>query len=212
MAEDAVFNIVIGVQNRERIKQLESDISDAEKEIKNLSAAINQAGSATDQQANQLRMYGKDIQAHRGEIIELTKANRSLGESAEQGGVNARTLTRAMYQLDEGARGLMYSLPTLAVQMGASGELAAGIGFVAVALVELSKSWGDLQDDFKKTHGIDSAKTALEMLADYLKTWPSGTVSSIGGKLGGISEELASARKKLGLPKKKLLRKLRAKH
>ena len=83
MAEDAIFNIIIGVQNRERIKQLENDISDAEKEINKLSAAINTAGQATTQQANQLRMYGRDIGFARQEIESLSKENIKLGQATE---------------------------------------------------------------------------------------------------------------------------------
>jgi uncharacterized coiled-coil protein SlyX len=172
MAEDAVFNIVIGVQNRERIKQLEKDIADAEKEINNLSAAINTAGQATSQQANQLRMYGKDIQAYRQEISELSKANIHLGESSDSSGIGVRTLTREMFRLEEGGVGLLRTIPMIVDQLGGGAGLAAGFALVSAAVEVTSKHWDDLMDAFTNQSGLDAAKSAMERLADATKGIP----------------------------------------
>ena len=189
MAEDAVFNIIIGVQNRERIKQLENDIADAEKEINKLSAAINTAGQATTQQANQLRMYGRDIGFARQEIESLSKENIKLGQAAEhQGASGVRTMTRALYQMDEGSKSLMYSLPVLAEQLGGSGPLAAAIGITAVAMVELAKHWDDLQAIFDNREGIDAAKSNLESLVDYMENLDSAFGEIGSGFLSMIKE------------------------
>lgn len=188
MPEDAVFNIIIGVQNRERITQLEKDIADAEKEIAKLSNTINVAGAATTQQANQLRMYGKDIQAYRQEISDLSKANIRLGESAETSQIGARTFTRSLYQMSEGAHGLMYTLPTLAQQMGASGELAIAIGAISVALVELGKQWDEIQDIFHHKTGLDAAKSNLEEISDWFKSFKGSAAAEM---IGSVFSELA---------------------
>ena len=189
MAEDATFNIIIGVQNRERIKQLENDISDAEKEINNLTTAINAAGQATTQQANQLRMYGRDIGFARQEIESLSKENIKLGQATEhQGASGVRTMTRALYQMDEGSKSLMYSLPVLAEQIGGSGPLAAAIGITAVAMVELAKHWDSLQAIFDNREGIDAAKTNLESLVDYLENLDSA-FGEIGSGFASMIKE-----------------------
>lgn len=169
MAEDAVFNIVIGVQNRERIQQLEKDIADAEKEILNLSKAINTAGQATTQQASQLRMYGKDIIAYKDEISQLTKENIKLGDSAAD--FSSRSvvgMVRGLKQLSEGSEGLVTTIPRLAMAFGGSGELALALGTTALAIDELGKHWEEVQDIFGKTEVFQNAGRQLAALGDMI--------------------------------------------
>ena len=169
MAEDAVFNIVIGVQNRERIQQLEKDIADAEKEINNLSAAINTAGQATTQQANQLRMYGKDIYAYRNEIEQLSKENIKLGETADSFGSRGVTsMVRGLKQIAEGSESLVTTIPRVAMTLGASGELALALGTTAVAIDELGKHWDELKDLMGDTSFLDNVGTQLKAIGDSM--------------------------------------------
>lgn len=172
MAEDAVFNIIVGVQNRERIKQLEQDIKSAEDEINKLSQAINTAGQATTQQAGQLRMYGRDINAYRQEISELSKENIRLGEASDSSGIGVRTLTREMFRLEEGGVGLLRTIPMMVDQLGGGAGLAASFALVGAAIEVTSKHWDDLMDAFTNQSGLDAAKSAMERLADATKGIP----------------------------------------
>ena len=188
---DAVFNIIVGVQNRERIKQLEKDISDAETEIERLSRAINVAGQATAQQTSQLRMYGGDIQAYRKEIEQLTNENIRLGESTGDGSTSVRgirTMTRALNELGGGSGDLLMTLPSLAIALGAGGMFAEGIALTAGLMETLNRHWSDLQDMFDSREGIDRAKSNLESLVEYLDNLDSAFGRVGSGFLGMFKE------------------------
>lgn len=169
MADEAVFNIIIGIQNRERIKQLEKDIADAEKEIVNLSNAINQAGHSTQQQAINLRMYAKDIEAYRNEISALSKENARMGEVSDSTGINLRTLSREMFRLEEGGAEFLKVIPMLVDQLGGGAGLAAGFGLVSAAIEVTAKHWDDLMAQFTGRTGLEAAKTTMEQLAEFFK-------------------------------------------
>lgn len=180
---DATFNIIVGVQNRERIQQLEHDIESAEAAIRTMSATINAAGAATAQQADQLRMYGRDIGAYRDEIGALTQENIRLGEAA--GGTSVRgitTMVRGLRQLSEGSEGLMMTLPRVAMMMGGSGELGLALGAAGLATVEFIKNWQDLKEIVGDVGAFQSAGSSLKAMGDAI-------LSNVGGpSIEGIQQ------------------------
>ena len=194
---DPVFNIIVGVQNREQIKKLEQDIKDAEDEINKLATAINNAGQATQQQSNLMRMYGKDIQHYRQEITDLSKENINLGEASDTGGIGIRTLTREMFNLEHGGTGLLRTIPMIVDQLGGGAGLAAGFGIVTAAIDITSKHWDDLMDAFTNRSGIDAATSAMERLAEATRNIPGigqvfnkgATVEADKAMLGRVEEK-----------------------
>ena len=160
------FDIVIGVQNRREIEVLETNIDAAEKAINRLSEAFR-LGTITQQQFEAaVKVEGASIDQARTKIESLKQENVKLGEATEQAGMSVRSLMRGMNQMTMGASGLMYTLPTIAQQLGASSELAMALGATTLAIVELGRHWEELQDIFGKTSGIEGAKSWLDALAD----------------------------------------------
>lgn len=142
MAADNVFKIILDVEHKEELKNLQKGFDAAEKSLKNLIKSGNQYSAVGRKFATELGETHKKIE----KLEKLTKKGIFGGK---EGGRSILLLSQGLEDMQYGFSAIVNNIPGFVMAVGGSAGLAGAVSIAAVAVNVLVEHWGTLVNVFK---------------------------------------------------------------